>query len=148
MEALLTTSTGRRWRSTRYDQLGHLLRVVALRRTRCSACQTGPVDESNKDLFAKCNSWLGPNQPGVTSPTRPTTARTRPRELRARCGKPAKRAGERRGEGQPEAGPLPGQTDPSKPQIVLPPAVQELLDTAAAAAQRQRLKTHPDAAPA
>ena len=37
--------------------------------------------------------------------------------------------GEQRGEGQPEAGPLPGQRDLSKPQIVLPPDVQQLLDS-------------------
>jgi hypothetical protein len=36
--------------------------------------------------------------------------------------------GERRSAGQPEAGPLPGQRDISKPQVTLPPAVQELLD--------------------
>ncbi|MBA3299955.1 MAG: hypothetical protein H0U24_07780, partial [Thermoleophilaceae bacterium] len=29
--------------------------------------------------------------------------------------------------GQPDAGPLPGQKDISKPQVVLPPAVQKLL---------------------
>src|SRR4051794_6645145 len=50
-----------------YDQLGHLLRV-ALFVGPCSAFQTGPVDDTNKDVFAKCNSWLGPNQPGVTTP--------------------------------------------------------------------------------
>jgi hypothetical protein len=38
-------------------------------------------------------------------------------------------AREQRGEGQPEAGPLPGQPDLSKPQIVLPPDVQDLLDS-------------------
>ena len=45
--------------------------------------------------------------------------------------------GERRGEGQPEAGPLPGQRDLSKPQIVLPPAVQDLLDSMSPQEQRQ-----------
>jgi hypothetical protein len=31
--------------------------------------------------------------------------------------------------GQPEATePLPGQNDPSKPQVVIPPAIQDLLD--------------------
>src|SRR3954452_1259452 len=50
-----------------YDQLGHLLRVVLFVNS-CSAFQTGPVTDSNKDLFANCNSWLGPYQPGVTAP--------------------------------------------------------------------------------
>ena len=40
----------------------------------------------------------------------------------AESGKPAERRGERRGPGEPEAGPLPGQRDISKPQVVLPPA--------------------------
>jgi hypothetical protein len=34
----------------------------------------------------------------------------------------------RRTRGQPEAPPLPGQPDISKPQITLPPQIQELLD--------------------
>jgi hypothetical protein len=36
--------------------------------------------------------------------------------------------GRRRTRGQPEASPLPGQRDISKPQITLPPQIQELLD--------------------
>ena len=106
-----------------FDQLGHLLRV-ALFVGPCSAFQTGPVDASNKDLFAKCNSWLGPNQPGVTTPD-PTDKNYAP--LMA-----ASTKGKKNGKsvaGLPEAtNPLPGQNDPSKPKVVLPPAVQELLN--------------------
>ena len=106
-----------------FDQIGHLLRVV-LFVGPCSAFQTGPVDESNKDLFAKCNSWLGPNQPGVTTPD-PTdnayAALAAKSDEKKKSGKTDVR--------KPEATkPLPGQNDPSKPQVVLPPAVQELLD--------------------
>jgi hypothetical protein len=42
----------------------------------------------------------------------------------------------------PEAGPLPGQPDLSKPQVVLPPDVQHMLDSLSRS-QRQRLKDHP-----
>jgi hypothetical protein len=35
--------------------------------------------------------------------------------------------GERRGPGQPDAGPVAGQRDISKPQITLPPGVRDLL---------------------
>jgi hypothetical protein len=42
----------------------------------------------------------------------------------------------------PEAGPLPGQPDLSKPQVVLPPDVQHMLDSLTRS-QRQRLKDHP-----
>jgi ABC-type transporter Mla subunit MlaD len=110
-----------------FDQLGHLLRV-ALFVGPCSAFQTGPVDETNKDLFAKCNSWLGPNQPGVTTPD-PTDNTYAP--VTAASAK--KNGNKKNGNGDagvtPEAtNPLPGQTDPSKPKVVLPPAVQELLN--------------------
>jgi len=36
--------------------------------------------------------------------------------------------GERRSAGQPDAAPLPGQRDISKPQVTTPPAVKQLLD--------------------
>ena len=105
-----------------FDQLGHLLRV-ALFVGPCSAFQTGPVDDSNKDLFAKCNSWMGPNQPGVTTPD-PTDNNYKPLVAAS-----SKKGNKKSVAGLPEATkPLPGQDDPSKPKVVLPPAVQELLD--------------------
>jgi phospholipid/cholesterol/gamma-HCH transport system substrate-binding protein len=105
-----------------FDQIGHLLRV-ALFVGPCSAFQTGPVDESNKDLFSKCNSWLGPNQPGVTTPDPTDNA------YASLAAKTDKKESSKTDVRKPEATkPLPGQNDPSKPQVVLPPAVQELLD--------------------
>ena len=44
-----------------------------------------------------------------------------------RSEKPARRRGERRGPGEPDAGPVPGQRDISKPQVGLPPSLEELL---------------------
>jgi virulence factor Mce-like protein len=106
-----------------YDQLGHLLRV-ALVVGPCSPFQTGPVDDSNKDLFAKCNSWLGPNQPGVTTPDPTDNSYAALKAQAAKNGKKNKSVA-----GQPEATkPLPGHDDPSKPHVVLPPAVKQLLD--------------------
>jgi ABC-type transporter Mla subunit MlaD len=106
-----------------FDQLGHLLRVVLFVNS-CSPWQTGPVDDSNKDLFSKCNSWLGPYQPGVTAPD-PTDNTYTPITTSMRKdkkGRPIKA-------GQPEATkPLPGQTDPSQPTTVIPQGIQELLD--------------------
>jgi phospholipid/cholesterol/gamma-HCH transport system substrate-binding protein len=110
-----------------FDQLGHLLRV-ALFVGPCSAFQTGPVDDTNKDLFAKCNSWLGPNQPGVTTPD-PTDNTYTP--ITASSAKKDNKSGSSNkvDEIKQEAtSPLPGQNDPSKPQVVVPPAVQQLLD--------------------
>jgi hypothetical protein len=106
----------------------------------------GPQDQKT---FERCNSYLGPNQPGIFSPdpldddSNPNAAR-----LRADSGKPASQLGEQRGEGMPEAGPLPGQPDLSRPQITLPPGVQDLLDNLTPR-QRRRLDqgdlpTNPD----
>jgi ABC-type transporter Mla subunit MlaD len=106
----------------------------------------GPQDEAT---FRRCNSYLGPNQPGIFSPdpldddSNPNAAR-----LRAESGQPAAEIGEQRGEGMPEAGPLPGQPDLSQPQITLPPGVQDLLDDLTPR-QRRRLDqgdlpTNPD----
>jgi hypothetical protein len=99
-------------------------------------------------MFKRCNSYLGPNQPGIYSPdplddgSNPTAA-----SLRAESGKPPTSLGEQRGEGQPEAGPLPGQPDLSQPQIALPPAVQDLLDSLTPKQRQQlpdQLPTNPD----
>jgi ABC-type transporter Mla subunit MlaD len=106
-----------------YDQLGHLLRVV-LFIGPCSAFETGPVKDSNKDVFAKCNSWLGPNQPGVTTPD-PTDNQYAP--ITASTTKKGKK-GSKKDALAEATNPLPGQDDPSKPKVVLPPAVQELLN--------------------
>jgi ABC-type transporter Mla subunit MlaD len=106
----------------------------------------GPEDQKT---FERCNSYLGPNQPGIFSPdplddgSNPNAAR-----VRAESGQPALKLGEQRGEGMPEAGPLPGQPDLSRPQITLPPGVQDLLDNLTPR-QRHRLDqgdlpTNPD----
>jgi phospholipid/cholesterol/gamma-HCH transport system substrate-binding protein len=109
------------------DDFGHIVRL-GLTVNECSDFQTQKTS-ANAALFAKCNSYLGPNQPGIQGDVGDPLANTiRARELRKNSGKPAKRVGERRGEGQPEAGPVPGQRDLSKPQIVLPPNLQQLLD--------------------
>jgi virulence factor Mce-like protein len=89
-----------------------------------------PKTPADREMFERCNSYLGPNQPGIFSPdplddgSNPGAAR-----LRAESGQPPSTPGEQRSEGQPEAGPLPGQPDLSQPQITLPPPVQELLDS-------------------
>jgi len=48
--------------------------------------------------------------------------------------------GERRAPGQPDAGPVAGQPDISKPQVVLPPGVQQLLDRLPGLPERPRPK--------
>ncbi|MFL5847394.1 MAG: hypothetical protein ACJ76R_00450, partial [Solirubrobacteraceae bacterium] len=119
-----------------YDSIGHLLRIV-LNINGCSAWQTGPVitkkddpENSNEDLFKACNSWLGPYQPGVTAPD-PTRGKYDNSRKPVEADKPGAKSkkGAAPAAGQPEATkPLPGQTDPSKPRVVLPPAIQKLLE--------------------
>jgi len=109
-----------------FDQVGHLLRVGATV-TKCSEYRNAPPrNAEDQQLFADCNSWLGPRQPGINAPD-PSVPATAAR-LRARSERPAARVGERRGPGEPDAGPLPGQPDISEPQIVPPPGLRRLLD--------------------
>jgi len=106
-----------------FDSVGHILRV-SLNLNQCSNLYTD-VDP-NSDLFRRCSQWLGPNLPGITTPDfsdNPAQLASLERQARA----PAARVGERRAPGQPEAGPLPGQRDISKPQVTLPPQVLDLI---------------------
>jgi ABC-type transporter Mla subunit MlaD len=107
-----------------YDQVGHLLRFTGTVND-CSPYQAKPSPEQ----LEKCTSWLGPYQPGITAPDPTTGAAPAARERRASVRRT--RAPERRERitgGEPEARPLPGRPDPSRPRLVLPQGIQELLD--------------------
>jgi len=106
-----------------YDSVSHVLRS-SLTATPCSPLDNNP--DPNSEHFKECSQWLGPDLPGLTSPD--FTEDASAAKVRAEADKPAKRVGERRSAGQPDAGPLPGQPDISKPRVVLPPGVQDLLD--------------------
>jgi ABC-type transporter Mla subunit MlaD len=126
------------------DDTAHILRASLTAAEGCMEWHNepphGPEDE---EMFERCNSYLGPNQPGIFSPD-PLADDAAAASLREESGKPASERGEQRSEGQPEAGPLPGQRDLSQPQIVLPPGVQELLDSLT---PRQLRKLDPDKLP-
>jgi hypothetical protein len=116
-----------------FDGLSHILRV-SVTATPCTPLQTdidenhdGTVDQGEQEHFDQCKQWLGPNLPGITTPDF-TSNRSRLARLRRESSRPASRVGERRSEGQPDAAPVPGQRDISRPQIVLPPQVQQLID--------------------
>ena len=106
------------------DSVGHMVRLGLQTSQECSPYENEKLTDIPQDKLESCNAWLGPYQPGFNAPdpSLPGAA-----ALRERAGDPASRRGERRGEGEPEAGPLPGQDDASKPQITLPPQVDELL---------------------
>jgi phospholipid/cholesterol/gamma-HCH transport system substrate-binding protein len=127
-----------------FDQMSHFLRIVLLRND-CSAYQNNPTVE----LIELCSTGVGPYQPCIEAqvPDKaegPTSLIHNGKDLctlealegeGAGVGDPAtantddqKGLGRRRGRGMPEAPPLPGQRDISKPQITLPPQIQDLLD--------------------
>jgi virulence factor Mce-like protein len=128
------------------DDTAHILRAGLQAEPHCMEFHNEPPHTpEDHETFERCNSYLGPNQPGIYSPD-PLDDGSNPgaASLRAQSGKPASTLGEERGEGEPEAGPLPGQRDISKPQIVLPPDLQRLLDSLN---PRQQRKLESDAAP-
>jgi ABC-type transporter Mla subunit MlaD len=149
MEALLNYVYWQTLGINGFDQMSHFLRIVLLRND-CSAYQNNP----DVHLIELCSTGVGPYQPCIlkdSDETVPGLAEG-PKSLihdgkdlctlealegeGAGVGEPAavvntdddSRLGRRRGRGQPEAPPLPGQRDISKPQITLPPQLQELLD--------------------
>jgi hypothetical protein len=114
------------------DSTSHMVRLGLQLNEGPDGCSAYENNRPDKDpaiqsKIAKCNSWLGPSQPGITEPD-PTGNTAAARRLRAQSDKPAKKVGERRAPGQPDAGPVPGQRDISKPQVVLPPQVNDLLN--------------------
>jgi len=111
-----------------FDNISHMLRIGAAI-TECSPLENRTL-QSNPELkpkFDRCNAFLGPNQPGSTTPdfTRGGQAAALAKASRT----PVSKAGAPRAAGQPDAAPVKGQPDPSKPQVTLPPAVQQLLDS-------------------
>ena len=106
-----------------FDELGHILRIVLFNQGLCIPYVAKPTPTE----IEECASWLGPHQPGVTTPDASPAlsssgkARQSPRRAR-RKGDPSPPPG------SPEAPPVPGKRDLSKPQIVLPKEVQDLLD--------------------
>jgi virulence factor Mce-like protein len=112
------------------DDVGHILRASLTAAPDCIGVRnTPPQNARDREIFERCNSYLGPNQPGILSPDPLDSADPRAARVRAEAGRPAASLGERRREGEPEAGPLPGQRDVSQPQVALPPRLEELLDS-------------------
>jgi ABC-type transporter Mla subunit MlaD len=128
-----------------FDQVSHFLRIVLLQ-SDCSAYQNDPDER----LVELCSTGVGPYQPCIKARVEglaegPNSLIHNGKDLctlealegeGAGVGQSAAAAdtddasglGRRRGRGEPEAPPLPGQRDISKPQITLPPQIQDLLD--------------------
>jgi ABC-type transporter Mla subunit MlaD len=112
-----------------FDELGHLLRFTVTEGAPCSHPFVGSDYEEEKELYEKCNSWLGPEQPGITSPDPTEDGPDSTHAARAADeGVGVEPGSTDHGAGEPEAPPIPGQKDWSKPEFVLPPSLQSLLD--------------------
>ena len=145
MEALLNYVYWQTLGINGFDQVSHFLRIVVLRND-CSGYQNEPTEA----LIELCSTGVGPYQPCIKArvPGRaegPDSLIHNGKDLctlealegeGASVGEPAAVVntdddtglGRRRTRGQPEAPPIPGQPDISKPQITLPPQIQDLLD--------------------
>jgi ABC-type transporter Mla subunit MlaD len=105
-----------------YDQISHMLRA-GLNINECSELDNEEHPDSQK--FKDCSQWLGPNLPGITTPDFTDGGSMTPPSGPI----PASNSAQRPGPVPLDAEePLPGQRDLSRPQITLPPGVQELLD--------------------
>ncbi|MEA2375523.1 MAG: hypothetical protein QOD53_1986 [Thermoleophilaceae bacterium] len=115
-----------------FDNVGHTLRTAGYVLPNCSNPQNdlrGPAMGGSAEQEAirkRCNSYLGPYSPGITSPD--PTGKTSAASHKVSKPTKASKRGEKRAAGQPRALALPGQYDPSVPHVVLPPAVQALID--------------------
>jgi ABC-type transporter Mla subunit MlaD len=106
-----------------FDSISHVLRVLLIVGSECAPYANADVAK-NKQRQEHCNSWLGPYQPGVNAKDP-----TEDGGNSAKATKESKNEKQRRA-GDPEALPTPGQPDPSKPQVVLPPGLQDLQNEA------------------
>ena len=143
MEALLNYVYWQTLGINGFDQVSHFLRIVLLRND-CSGYQNNPTEA----LIELCATSVGPYQPCIEAQVAgkaegPTSLIHNGKDLctlEALEGEGAavgasvantdddSGLGRRRGRGQPEAPPIPGQPDISQPQITLPPQIQGLLD--------------------
>jgi ABC-type transporter Mla subunit MlaD len=104
-----------------FDDVGHMLRIVLVQSRLCARYFNDPTEQERE----RCGGVrLGRSSPNLYGQPDPTTDGTAARER----SQPRRRVGYR-GPGAPEAPPIPGERDISRPQIVLPPGVQGLLDS-------------------
>jgi phospholipid/cholesterol/gamma-HCH transport system substrate-binding protein len=88
------------------DDVGHVLKLVGIVND-CREYRTSR--EPDDHAFDRCRQWLGPYQPGITAPD------------------PTEDGASAAGPREPEAQPLPGRRDLSRPHVVAGPDVRRLL---------------------
>jgi ABC-type transporter Mla subunit MlaD len=123
MEALLNYFHFQTLAINPFDEIGHVLRIALFAGGPCAPYNANPTPQEIKE----CNSWLGPNQPGITTPD-PQPSTIAAQQAAERRDATPEQLERQRSAGEPEAPPTPGKRDLSAPQIVLPPEVQRMLD--------------------
>ncbi|MBA3300550.1 MAG: MCE family protein [Thermoleophilaceae bacterium] len=127
MESLLNYAYWQTLAVNSFDEFSHVLRT-GIFLSECGEYNNDPTEE----IQERCGSYTGPYQPGLRGKqddyTKRENSRKRERLEREDGRAPRVEREERRSAGQPEAGPRPGETDPSKPRVVLPKGLQDLVD--------------------
>jgi hypothetical protein len=112
MEAIFNYAYWQVLALNQFDQVSHFLRAVVIRDPECSVFQNDlKSTPAQVQVRKRCEGYLGPNQPGITTPDTPPDGTSA-----AAAGMP-KRATK----------PKKGQTDWSKPHPSLPASQQDLL---------------------
>jgi len=81
-----------------FDEFGHMVRAAVFT-DDCSPYMDGESAKDEPELAARCNSWLGPNQPGINQPD-PSPPAPEPAGAAAAAAKSASRAARN----EPDAG--------------------------------------------
>lgn len=119
-----------------FDSRGYTLKLNLLV-NECSGYTNAETAKRDEGRTRRCNAWLGPNQPGVTTAdpsatNQPRSASDRGGPRRREADRPSAREPERRAPSAPEAPQAPQAPVPPVPAPQLPPApevdVQDLLD--------------------
>jgi ABC-type transporter Mla subunit MlaD len=106
-----------------FDSISHQLRVLLIMGSECAPYANAEMAKQ-KARQEHCNSWLGPYQPGVNAKDPTEDGGSSVKSTKASKGE------KQRGAGDPEALPTPGKPDISKPQVVLPPGLQDVQNDA------------------
>jgi ABC-type transporter Mla subunit MlaD len=102
-----------------FDSISHQLRALLIMGSECAPYANAEMAKV-KSRQEHCNAWLGPYQPGVNAKDPTEDGGSAPKATKETKGEKQRKAGD------PEALPTPGKPDISKPQIVLPPGLQEV----------------------
>ena len=104
------------------DDVGHVLKIIGIEDPDCTSYYA--TDEGEEETFRRCNQFLGPDQPGVTTPD-PVAGRASAASTQVRA--EAARGGDRQAESPEETvrklfHELPGADDQPSPKTPAPAA--------------------------